>query len=463
MNISSGHRFSLERYQTKSSRHQCPQCMDRRLSFTLYIDNETGKPIHETVGRCNRLDHCGYHYTPSEFFRENPSAKENLKIDKPNLKGFKPRPIEKVKPSYIDPETFKSSLNQYSQNNFVAFLNRLFGPTETNNLIEKYFIGTSLIWPGATVYWQIDSNGLIRTGKIMLYNPDTGKRDKEKITWVHSAMRIQDFKLSQCFFGEHLLNDTSKPVAMVESEKTSIICSAFFPQFIWIATGGIQNLNEERLNSLKGRNVTLFPDLNAYKTWKDKISQFKNIASFRVDVFLENKATYEEKNNGLDLADYLINYDPKKFLDIKNETGQNIPQSDKGSIDVDSGSAQVLQNSKSIPVPIHDPSFDEKYNGWIIEDQPIKIPSFYGMGNHGQLSADKFINEDWIPELEELEENIKSVNLPDTLNLFHGEINDIPLFMERHISYCRANSGNRIFLPYMNRLRAFRETLLQNQ
>jgi hypothetical protein len=29
------------------------------------------------VGKCNRLDKCGYHYTPREYFTDNPWKREN--------------------------------------------------------------------------------------------------------------------------------------------------------------------------------------------------------------------------------------------------------------------------------------------------------------------------------------------------------------------------------------------------
>ncbi len=76
----------------------------------------------------------------------------------------------------------------------------------------------------------------------MLYNSETGKRIKEPynhVTWVHSVLHKGDYNLKQCFFGEHLLSeDKSRPVALVESEKTALVASYYLPQFLWIASGG---------------------------------------------------------------------------------------------------------------------------------------------------------------------------------------------------------------------------------
>lgn len=53
-----------------STRHTCPQCGHKK-EFTLYVD-ERNVPIDESCGRCNR-ERCGYHLTPSEYFKEHPT------------------------------------------------------------------------------------------------------------------------------------------------------------------------------------------------------------------------------------------------------------------------------------------------------------------------------------------------------------------------------------------------------
>ena len=79
-------------------------------------------------------------------------------------------------------------------------------------------------------------------GKIIPYNPRTGHRIKDgsvpAAMWVHSRLKAQhqlpeDWTLSQCLFGEHLLPlCPDLPVALVEAEKTAVICSAVFPEFV---------------------------------------------------------------------------------------------------------------------------------------------------------------------------------------------------------------------------------------
>ena len=98
----------------------------------------------------------------------------------------------------------------------------------------------------------------------MCYNAETGHRVKEPqafVSWAHSEMKLQDFHLKQCLFGEHLLKKSSSPVMLVESEKTAVVMSHFIPDYIWLATGGKNGcFNSEAMQVLKGREVTLIPD-----------------------------------------------------------------------------------------------------------------------------------------------------------------------------------------------------------
>ena len=66
------YRYQLERYRGRSTRHVCPQC-GRKNVFTRYIDTYNNNIyINDKVGKCNRLDKCGYHYTPHQYFTDNP-------------------------------------------------------------------------------------------------------------------------------------------------------------------------------------------------------------------------------------------------------------------------------------------------------------------------------------------------------------------------------------------------------
>jgi hypothetical protein len=228
---------------------------------------------------------------------------------------------------YVD-ETAK----EYHRNNFIRFLAQCVGMHMAITLADRYKIGTSKHWPGATIFWQIDTNDRVRTGKIMLYNPRDGHRVKKPfnhITWAHtllaselavvnsesgkthhSQLTTHHFELKQCFFGEHLLRtDPFKTVAIAESEKTAVICSFVYPKYIWLACGSLDGLNHDKCKVLKDREVILFPDVNGYKKWRAKAREMNlrfPAARFRTDSTLEQTATGEERPKGIDIADRWI-------------------------------------------------------------------------------------------------------------------------------------------------------------
>ena len=100
---------------------------------------------------------------------------------------------------------------------------------------------------------------------------------------------------------------------LVESEKTAIIMSHFIPDYIWLATGGKNGcFNSEAMQVLRGRDVTLIPDLRATDQWKEKARMLSRIAkSVTVSDMLEQIATREQRSQGLDIADFFL-FSPTK-------------------------------------------------------------------------------------------------------------------------------------------------------
>lgn len=295
-----------------SNKFRCPNCGKKR--FVLYVDTQNDDEyLPSQYGRCDRENNCQYHLSPyDDGYHKEQWKKENSWMK--SMKQKRQNPKSKSA-NYINNDIFNRSRQGYEQNYFVEYLLSIFDESTVSDLIGKYHIGTSKHWPGSTVFWQIDDLGRIRTGKIMQYNSESGRRVKEprnRITWVHSVLKLEDFNLKQCLFGLHLINQSDKKIAIVESEKTAIIASSYFPQFIWMATGSKDNINTRILHPLRKRAVILFPDIGAYKKWKEKTSDFKNII---VSDLLEKCADSNARHEGYDLADYLIQYDP---VSIKN-------------------------------------------------------------------------------------------------------------------------------------------------
>jgi 5S rRNA maturation endonuclease (ribonuclease M5) len=323
------YRFKLEPYLSGGrNRYKCPQC-GKNKTFTRYIDTQNEVKLPDYIGRCERVNNCGYSYSPYEYARDNREEWIRLLtginrfiLDRPKFEHTEP----KKEPSYIDTKLVEQSLrNEIDANYFLMYLSSLFTDVVAQDLAKLYSIGTSKYWDRATVFWQIDELGNARAGKIMQYNPETGKRVKEpynKVNWVHSVLKLENFSLEQCFFGEHLLRQfPSKPIAIVESEKTAIVAARCVESFVWIATGGIsasQITSDRAAKILKNRDVTLFPDLGAEDDWTQIARTLSNKLSqnIKVSKYLTNEATPEQKAKGMDLADFLTS---EEFRD--NATG----------------------------------------------------------------------------------------------------------------------------------------------
>lgn len=420
-----GFKYLLEPYIGRNTRFRCPSCQKREKTFSRYIDMETGEHLHPSVGKCNREINCGYHYTPKQYFQDNHILFDTpkRKLDMTQIDIPKPKPI-----SLIPVEVFKDSLKAHETNHFVQYLIKLFGVELTSELVSRYFIATSNYWNGATVFWQIDTQGKVRTGKIMLYSPDTGKRVKEPfnhITWAHKALKLTEFELKQCLFGEHLLIDKTKPVAIAESEKTAIIVSVYLPQFIWVAVGSLTNLTAEKCSILKGRSVILFPDLNGFEKWTIKAKELSHIAIFFVSDLLERKATEAERQKGFDLVDYLVKYNYKEFV---------FPGAE----------------------PTEPPSACQAFVEEKIFGQPDNINSI--------RKTEQPISGSWNQEIIELENYFERIALPTQTIILNKclPITNCSKFIQSNISIVKANNGNQTFLPYLKRLQELKHILSTN-
>lgn len=307
--------YSLQKYEGLNTKIKCPQC-EREHCFVLYVD-ENNNPLDKTVGRCEHINSCGYHYTPKQYFADNPDKRVDdwHKIQRPIVMPIKPnKPLCTIPFKYVE-KSFTPA------NNLILFLcgildrYQLDSPT-IERVRQDYCIGSTN--DGRAIFFQIDIHGKVRTGKIIAYNSENGHRIKDiPINWVHSILIKRnelpsDWELSQCLFGEHLLKVyPDKTVGLVEAEKTAIIMSAVCPDYVWLSVGSVQNLSAKEgskglqmLRVLSGRKVIIFPDADGYQKWLEtaKCLPFRCVVS---DI-IEKNATNDDRQNKIDIADWTI-------------------------------------------------------------------------------------------------------------------------------------------------------------
>ena len=111
----SEYRYQLERYRGRSTRYICPQCK-RKQSFTRYIDTyNNNEYISDNVGKCNRIDKCGYHYTPKQYYTDNPWKRDTPPREEGSLRpcGYHYTP----KQYYTDNPWKRDTTKQYYTDN----------------------------------------------------------------------------------------------------------------------------------------------------------------------------------------------------------------------------------------------------------------------------------------------------------------------------------------------------------
>jgi len=347
------HRYILEK---GSKKHNCPECSKK--TFVCYVDKETSNYLPELYGRCDRESKCSYHlnpykddYTKMIWKKEQGQSTDNWK---PYRKIQNSKPLPKVKTTFIPVEVLNQTLLNYEQNNFIQnLLQNISFPfmvTDLEKVISLYRLGTISkgYRIGANTFPFIDIKNNVRAIQVKQFdktNHTTGtdfihsiiekhynRNNKPLPEWLNDYNN-NETKVS-CLFGEHLLNKyPHNPVALVEAPKTAVYSTLYFgfpeqsENLLWLAVFNLSSLNVNKCKALKDRDVYLFPDLSkegkAFDLWSNKAKEIESQlqgAKFIVSNLLEQLAPEQDKEQGNDLADYLIKQDWRKFRNEQPKT-----------------------------------------------------------------------------------------------------------------------------------------------
>lgn len=390
--MNSEYRYILDK---GSKKHHCPNCTKKR--FVRYIDIKGNDYLPEQYGRCDRESKCAYYLNPyKDGYAKMIWERENGK--QTNWKPLIPKRVKKPKPktkmAFIPVEVFKHTRAGYEINTFIQnLLTRVDFPFEIHDIekaIALYHLGTvqNGYRKGSITFPFIDIDGNVRTIQVKQFdktNHTTGtdflhsiiekhhtQKNKQLPEWL-KAYNKNETKVS-CLFGEHLLKKyPCNPIALVEAPKTAVYGTLYFgfpEQFqnlLWLAVYNLSSLNLNRCKALEGRDVYLFPDLSkegkAFDLWSSKAKQIQKELQgtrFTVSDLLERLAPKQDKEQGKDIADYLIKQDWQLFRkqDIK-EISQIKPESveplfrEKGEKSEVSKKTFFLQ-SKPVKASIHE-------------------------------------------------------------------------------------------------------------
>ena len=238
-----------------------------------------------------------------------------------------------------------------------------------DKVLKAYHVGHSTA-NDMTIFWQIDENKRVRTGKMMLYKTDGHRNRTEKYNfdWIHSALARRRYdtdpwpypklynpdkqEARPCLFGLHLLDAYGKDatVCIVESEKTAILMAIQYGNHakqVWMACGGICNLSREKLKPIidRHRRIVLYPDRDGIANWRIKMEQlhYDNIA-----MHTEMVLRYWQPEDGLkaDIADVVIRLvnNARTLTDmdqVTKEMPQAAPLIDKLNLELDNGEKET--------------------------------------------------------------------------------------------------------------------------
>lgn len=239
-----------------------------------------------------------------------------------------------------------------------------------SDVLNDYHVGHGK--NGHTIFWQIDENGKVRTGKMMKYRAD-GHRDKQaswSFDFIHSVLsKHWDAERHEwtdeppypypdiynpdkeephiTFFGMHLLNRyRHATIKLVESEKTALLMAIAYgnhDQQIWMACGGLEMITRDRLKPLidQGRHIILYPDRDGIGKWKIKAEQM-HYDRLTIDTTPVTEWWREEDGEKADIADVVIrmlnNSKPlTSIADVKVAIPQVAPLIDKLNLEIENG------------------------------------------------------------------------------------------------------------------------------
>ena len=433
-------RYSFDK---SSKKFVCPSCENKR--FVRYIDVETKEYLPSQYGACDRIVKCGYKCNP---YTDKYQGARNQSYYVPNKIQSSPT----ITISNIPDDVLTNTLKDYDVNRFIQNLKHNvkypFDEGSINEVVGKYLLGTISkgYMAGSVTFPFINIRGKVRAIQVKQFDDNNKTIRANSIPYVIKGLYkevninpptwIEKYNKNKskfdCLFGEHLLSKyPNNPVALVEAPKSAVYASLYygFPKddkgLLWLAVYNLSSLQLAKVRVLKGRDVILFPDLsstgNAYSEWSEKAKKFEielEDTTFSVSNFLEDNATEEQRLNGLDIADFLINFDSKAFRSSESFN-------DVDALPSDSPITKVYQIKPEEP---YNP--DEWFS--CREEQSVEVRCW---------------------DISESEDYYNTVKLPSyPIKLGAHTITDVSLFVESHMSIVIRNNGNETYKPYLDRL-----------
>jgi hypothetical protein len=330
-----------------SAKFECPEC--RENTFVRYV-NSQGNYLPSYVGRCDREMKCGCHNKASQYFIEN-----NIDLTQlPNEVIQRPTEFYKIRYSTIHAgqeiltDTKRNDYVDLStcDNNFIRYLIDVlkFSPEQILAHLLKYnvFIHNAVKKDGENdfqtielynsycrhikninqkvQYFYVSASNEVRTAREIHYKPDF-HRDKESEKLLHIELTEYDKnkRVKMCIWGEHLLAKSNhNDIIVVEGEKTAFVMSLYYPEYTWLAVGGVYGISSDFDFIKPDVRYYFIPDADidvkgftCADKWRKKIPQtIYNQTDYKVIDF-EKYCNLSEIYAGFDILDLQLK-DPER-------------------------------------------------------------------------------------------------------------------------------------------------------
>jgi hypothetical protein len=287
-------------FDYKRPKGQCPSCHEKGAWRFLKTGNNR---LPDEFGICDK-GKCGH----SNWPKKGASVRQEKIVEKPA-----PEVI------YATPERTKELLDKTNDfNNALHVLAHTLGVPSSH--LQKWRVATD---GNAIAYLHFNKAGQLCNAKWMPYHPN-GKRNHDRKPWTFPQPheeKNQEYKF--CLYGEHLLSDDrARPVCLVESEKSAVLASYFYPQFDWLACGAANGVADHKIAPLHNRLVYWLRDADGgTQIQKDGVPVFNQNGSPRLSIGGRHNTSvrnlkafgiqhaeidlFPDRNDGYDIADAL--------------------------------------------------------------------------------------------------------------------------------------------------------------
>jgi len=325
-------RYNIEFTKGSGGKITCPSCRKEKR-FRTYTETATGKTLPLQYGKCDRLNNCGYWLKPDKaainWLNEN-TGSLGLPVNSQN------QPV--VKQLFIDSELAERLKNDHTSK-LHKYLKETIGISTEH--LQKWNLGTDS--KGQTCFiFQKDLGGKYWNIKRGFYH-DSGKRNKDT-GFFSMSKKSEKEKYKLCLYGANLIDPDKDYTFIVESEKTAVIASWFYPSYNWVSCASADGLTTEKLEqSLLGvKKIVWLAD-------SDKAGR-ENSSIRNLQAYLSKKSFYLDlfpsAINGKDLADVFMENPAAKKPDLEKNLKPILERSteEKAAKRLDDARDYILKN-----------------------------------------------------------------------------------------------------------------------